>query len=492
MDSETGNESGDYSYDESSDEVEYSSDRDEEYTASFEKISTTRRNLRKGNFNPRLFSFDSSSCELSSTIKNLALETPLDFFKLFFDRRLLETIVKETNRFHANSAWTSYRRTAPWIDTTINEMYTFLATVMLMPHSKKNRICDYWSTDHLIATPIFAELFTRNRFRALLTNLHFNKNQNQIVKDSLYKIQSIIDELKKRVTTDGSASHSNTIQLPLRRLSTSKDRCCVCNIYFSESKSPCSLIKQSARFNMLLTHNVFIPNGTTCCRKHLHDDEFKSDAIILMKKGPNMCAISDHEPMELLNDTRTSFNELQSLLTKARSRLPIDFDDDQMTTDQYLNLTGISKENFFDLCSHIPSTSLGQTSLRSARQSIGCLLVKLRLGLSNQTLASLFSLLDRRTVSRVIDSARTAIIKHFVPKYLGFSHLTRRELIDNHTRPLAKLLFDQPGEDKAIIILDGTYIYVQKSGNNLLQRRTYSLHKDRALIKPMMFVSTDS
>ncbi|CAF3851156.1 unnamed protein product, partial [Rotaria sp. Silwood1] len=286
-------------------------------------------------------------------------------------------------------------------------------------------------------------------------------------------------------TTDSFASHSNTIQLPLRRLSTSRHRCCVCNIYFSKSKSPCSLIKQSTRFNMLLTHNVFIPNGTMCCRKHLHDDEFKSDAIIFMKKGPNTCAISDHELMELLNNIQTSFNELQSLLTKARSRPPIDFDDDQMTTDQYLNLTGISKENFFDLCSHIPSTSLKQTSLRSARQSIGCLLVKLRLGLSNQTLASLFSLLDRRTASRVIDSARNAIIKHFVPKYLGFSHLTRRELIDNHTRPLAKLLFDQPGEDKAIIILDGTYIYVQKSGNNLLQRRTYSLHKGRALIKPM-------
>jgi len=137
MDSESGNESEDYSYDESSNEIEYSSDLDEEFTASFEKISTTRRNWRKGNFNPRLFSFDSSSCGLSSTIKNLALETSLDFFELFFDRRLLETIVKETNRFHANSAWTSYSHTAPWIDTTINEMYTFLATVMLMPHSKK-------------------------------------------------------------------------------------------------------------------------------------------------------------------------------------------------------------------------------------------------------------------------------------------------------------------------------------------------------------------
>ena len=82
------------------------------------------------------------------------------------------------------------------------------------------------------------------------------------------------------------------------------------------------------------------------------------------------------------------------------------------------------------------------------------------------------------------------MIKHFVPKYLGFSHLTRRELIDNHIRPLAKLLFDQAMEDKAIIILDGTYIYAQKSSNNLLQHRTYSLHKGRALIKSMMFVST--
>ena len=69
---------------------------------------------------------------------------------------------------------------------------------MLMPHSKKNRICDYWATNHLIATPIFAELSTRDRFRALLTNLYFHDNQNQIAGDSLDKVQPIIDELKKK------------------------------------------------------------------------------------------------------------------------------------------------------------------------------------------------------------------------------------------------------------------------------------------------------
>ena len=44
---------------------------------------------------------------------------------------------------------------------------------------------------------------------------------------------------------------------------------------------------------------------------------------------------------------------------------------------------------------------------------------------------------------------------------------------------------------KAIIILDGTYIYVQKSYNNVLQRRTYSVHKGKPLVKPMMIVSSD-
>ena len=186
MDSESGNESEGYSYDESSNGDEYNSNLEKEFTTFFENLSTTLRNWRKGNFNPRLFSFDSGGCGLSSTIKNFTLETPLDFFELFFDRKLLELIVKETNRFHANSAPTSDSHTAPWIDTITNEMHTFLATVMLMPHSKKNHICDYWSTDHLIAVPIFAELFTRDRFRALLTNLPFNNNQNEIVGYSLY------------------------------------------------------------------------------------------------------------------------------------------------------------------------------------------------------------------------------------------------------------------------------------------------------------------
>ncbi|CAF2752640.1 unnamed protein product [Rotaria sp. Silwood2] len=286
------------------------------------------------------------------------------------------------------------------------------------------------------------------------------------------------------------SSQEKFIELPLQRLPSSKSRCCVCHDYFLKIKTRCSEINQSTRSNMLLTYNIIVSDGSTCCSKHLQDDEFKEDAIELMKKIQQYYNVTIDELMQSLTDLKISFARLKSLLSKTLYRPAINFDDTQMMSDQYFILTGISKESFDNLCSHISATRLRQSGLRSTRQSIGCLLVKLRLGVSNQTLATLLCLFDRRIVSRVVDSAHTALMQHFVPRYLGFDYLSRRDLIYNHTRPIAKRLFTQPGEDEAIFILDETYLYVQKSSNNLLQRRTYSLHKGQALIKPIMFVST--
>ena len=68
---------------------------------------------------------------------------------------------------------------------------------MLMPHAKRNRIRDYWSVEYCIVTPILIKLFTRDRFRAVLTNLHFSNNQSRSAPSDLYKIRSNINELKK-------------------------------------------------------------------------------------------------------------------------------------------------------------------------------------------------------------------------------------------------------------------------------------------------------
>ena len=80
----------------------------------------------------------------------------------------------------------------------------------------------------------------------------------------------------------------------------------------------------------------------------------------------------------------------------------------------------------------------------------------------------------------------------FVPQHLGFGHISRDEVISQHTRPLAQELFSSGTAEKtpALLVLDGTYIYIQKSNNFSFSRRSYSLHKHRPLVKPMMVVTT--
>ena len=69
--------------------------------------------------------------------------------------------------------------------------------------------------------------------------------------------------------------------------------------------------------------------------------------------------------------------------------------------------------------------------------------------------------------------------------------VSRRVLIDQRTRPLAKLLLAENNNDTAILVLDSTYVCLQKSANNILQRKSYSVYKKRSLAKMMMIVSTD-
>ena len=63
--------------------------------------------------------------------------------------------------------------------------------------NQKNRIKDYWSTDKLITTPIFGELFTRNRYLSIVRYLDFADNNTE-EEGKLRKIQPIVENLRKK------------------------------------------------------------------------------------------------------------------------------------------------------------------------------------------------------------------------------------------------------------------------------------------------------
>jgi hypothetical protein len=70
----------------------------------------------------------------------------------------------------------------------------------------------------------------------------------------------------------------------------------------------------------------------------------------------------------------------------------------------------------------------------------------------------MFHLPDKRTVSRIIDSARQATLASFVLNHLGFPHVTRNDVINHHTSTIARQLISSGDDSTAIIVIDGTYI----------------------------------
>ncbi|XP_033756033.1 uncharacterized protein LOC117338794 isoform X2 [Pecten maximus] len=115
-------------------------------------------------------------------------------------------------------------------------------------------------------------------------------------------------------------------------------------------------------------------------------------------------------------------------------------------------------------------------------------MAKMKTGLPNAILGTIFNL-NTAQVQRIIPRVRQCLMETLVPTHLGFGHLAHNDFIEKHTTPIAKELFTTGKE--AVLVLDGTYLYIQKSMDYKFQRMSYSLHKNRPLVKPMMVVGTD-
>ena len=80
-----------------------------------------------------------------------------------------------------------------------------------------------------------------------------------------------------------------------------------------------------------------------------------------------------------------------------RTRYRLDFDHRQaLSDDDYITLTGVSKAEFDDLMLYIDDHDLRDTATRSARTCLAILLLKLRCGLSNKLIATLFAMIKHQ------------------------------------------------------------------------------------------------
>jgi hypothetical protein len=213
-------------------------------------------------------------------------------------------------------------------------------------------------------------------------------------------------------------------------------------------------IAQEERYFFLFTRNIWIAEGARCCPEHLVDRRLTTEAANAIRPASiRFEQLSSSDLQLLLN---------QSQILHERSCKRLDFDDPRgLSNDEYRVLTSLSREDFDDLIKKVSHYGIGNSSNRSIRTAVGIFLCKLRLGILNRTLACLFQLSDKRLVCRIIESVHQAISQDFVPNNLGFKHITRRNVIDHHTTTIARQLLCGGDSDTAILVIDGTYIYIQ-------------------------------
>ncbi|CAF1333210.1 unnamed protein product [Rotaria sp. Silwood1] len=217
------------------------------------------------------------------------------------------------------------------------------------------------------------------------------------------------------------------------------EKCCVCR---EDLHGNVVNFLSKYRDFLLFSRNIWIPEGARCCSDHLIGDQLTKEAA----------------------------NAIRPFAIRYQE-LKFNFDDPRgLTDDEYCLLFSLSKDDFNELIQIISTSGIRNSSNRSIKTAIGIYLCKPRLGLSNHLLVCMFQLSDKRTNSKTIDSARQAVLNNFVPYNLGFGHVTCQDVIDHHATTISgELMCDGGGSNTAIVVIDDTYIYIQRSRNNEFQ-----------------------
>ena len=162
----------------------YSTD-DEEDDEYEDDSSTSRARKRHASRKWRLSGFDSKLLKFFDRASGINAEFEIegneasDYFRAFFDDELMRKIVGDANNYQQQNTTPTVGKAAAWYATTVEQLYVFFATTVLMGLNHKNRVKDYWSRDKLIATQISGELFARDRYLTILRYLHFADNDTE-------------------------------------------------------------------------------------------------------------------------------------------------------------------------------------------------------------------------------------------------------------------------------------------------------------------------
>ncbi|CAF3389448.1 unnamed protein product [Rotaria socialis] len=279
---------------------------------------------------------------------------------------------------------------------------------------------------------------------------------------------------KCSVTEQHVKGDTSEIAIRVPRCTKSHRSCIVCEL----SDETCKVLSKQQRTLIFVKRGIFISEDARCCPSHIYNKQLNFDSLCQIRGTHFDKLVFDANRLEeIIADFRLIVDNLKTF----------DFDDPYSLSDMdYYNITGLHKDEFDIVVDSV--VSMRESRIRSKRTTTALFCAKMRLGLSNSVLSTMFHIKDDKVVSRIIHQVTEALMKNFVPKHTGFRHVSRQTVLEQHQTLKANMLLTSNNQ-QVVVVMDGTYLYLQKSANNELQRRNYSTHKHRHLIKPMIITT---
>lgn len=153
--------------------------------------------------------------------------------------------------------------------------------------------------------------------------------------------------------------------------------------------------------------------------------------------------------------------------------------------------TGLTHAQFKDLFERLPSLCHQfkyDKNSQTSTDSLYMYLMKMRTGRTNDDIGRIFGK-TRSAVTRRLRKVRLAMENDFVFENVNCL-FTRHQLAERSTSLLSQMLFCKGDVTRPVLVLDGTYVYVQKSSNYQFQKSSYNSYKKRNFVRVMICTTT--
>uniref|UniRef100_A0ABD2W2Z6 SWIM-type domain-containing protein n=1 Tax=Trichogramma kaykai TaxID=54128 RepID=A0ABD2W2Z6_9HYME len=254
---------------------------------------------------------------------------------------------------------------------------------------------------------------------------------------------------------------------------TRNNTCFICN-----ARANVHRLSIECKVDVYIQCDIFFPETVRSCVEHLDHRGF-----ILR---PLMAGLrSFHRAIDVPGQYMQRF--MQAIRTSSYNNKRID-DIYDLSDEEVYNLTSLTKEQFnvlYTYCDRVPTRSI-------TRRDLLLFLCKMRQGVSDEFLTTIFQCNSRRSTSLIIASVRQSLMQRFVPQSIGVNAITREQYVARHVTAFSNTLYNEtPEVPVPILYVDGTYTYCHKSTNFRSLRQTFCRHKSQHLVKPALVVAPD-